>query len=65
MNTELAKLNEAQRSKLRELFAGRTAKSVHVDEAISKVTVDFGPCTHWVMLGPRGGIVYHTIRATA
>ena len=59
MNTELTKLNKAQRNKLRSLFSGRTAKSVHVDEATSKITIDFGSVTHWLMLGPRGGIVYH------
>lgn len=59
MKAELAKLNPAQRATLKKLFSGRTATQLHVDEKISKVTVSFGRSVHWVILGPKGGIISH------
>ncbi len=60
MTNELSKLNKSQRNSLRMLFGGRRAVSVFVSDTIPYVTIDFGPVTHWVMLGPRGKVLNHT-----
>jgi hypothetical protein len=65
MSAELDKLNKQQLRALRHVLAGRgVAKSINVDHQISKATVTFGlsnglEVTHFIMLGPRGRIVYH------
>tara|TARA_R110000772_G_scaffold90636_2_gene186850 strand:- start:135 stop:335 length:201 start_codon:yes stop_codon:yes gene_type:complete len=59
MVNELHKLNKSQRKSLRALFGGRRAVAVVVDETIDFVTIDFGPVTHWVLLGPRGRVADH------
>ncbi len=56
---ELNKLNKSQRKSLRDIFGGRRALSVTVDETINLVTINFGVVTHFVLLGPRGAIQYH------
>jgi len=43
---------------------------ISVDEAISKVTVEFKHSNgkrfaHWLMLGPRGRVVYHDVSRIA
>jgi hypothetical protein len=60
MTNEMHKLNDAQRKSLRALFAGRSAISVFVNDVTDLVTVDFGPVTHFVVLGPRGRVADHT-----
>ena len=65
MLAQLDKLNKYQLRALRQTLAGRgVAKSIHVDKATDKATVTFGlpnglEVTHFIMLGPRGRIVYH------
>jgi hypothetical protein len=60
MVNELNKLNKSQRKSLRALFGGRKAVSVFVSDDTPYVTIDFGIITHWVLLGPRGKVKYHT-----
>ena len=54
---EMDKLNPAQQRTLRGLFSGRVPTGLHVDAAISKATVTFGPVVHFVILGPRGRVI--------
>lgn len=54
---DLHKLNPAQLRKLRELYRGRTASEVVVDEVISKVWITFGEYVHVLILGPRGRVI--------
>ena len=62
-DSELNKLNSAQKKTVRKLFSGRTPTSLHIDEKISKVTVEFGPVIHYVILGPKGKIISHETRS--
>ncbi len=71
MTAEMNKLNTSQRRALRSELWGRGAASlISVDEKISKVTVEFEHSNgkrfaHWLMLGPRGRIVYHDVSRIA
>ena len=65
MLAEIDKLNKHQIRSLRKVLAGRgVAKSINVDQQISKVTVTFErsngkEVSHFILLGPRGRIIYH------
>jgi len=71
MTAEMSKLNPSQRRALRSELCGRGAAAlISVDEAISKVTVEFKHSNgkrfaHWLMLGPRGRVVYHDVSRIA
>jgi hypothetical protein len=58
-DSEMSKLNSAQKKTVRKLFSGRVPTVLYVDGAISKVTVEFGPVIHYVILGPKGKIISH------
>ena len=58
-DAELNKLNSAQKKTVRKLFSGRVPTALFVDEDISKITVEFGPVIHYVILGPKGKIISH------
>lgn len=71
MTAEINKLNNLQIRSLRHQLSGRgQAAAISVDERISTVTVEFDHANgkrfaHYLMLGPRGRIVYHEIARVA
>lgn len=62
-DSELNKLNSAQKKTVRKIFSGRVPTALHVDEAISKMTVEFGSVIHFMILGPKGKIISHETKS--
>jgi hypothetical protein len=67
MLAQIDKLNKSQLRALRHKLAGRgNAKSIYIDERISKAIVTFEYANgrdyaHHIMFGPCGRIIYHEL----